>query len=409
MAEPPPGWHHPVFAIFLLWITACMTGPSLALRMIEVSVPSRPTRGSTVKLECIYDLEGDALYSVKWYKDQQEFFRFVPMDRPTKRIFRVKGLTVNQAESSESSVVLNNVQHSASGRYTCEVSADAPSFALVSGDGDLRVTEQPLAMDQPPTGVAGGDVRLSCPHDLGDVPLYSFKWYKDDKEFYRFVPRNRPPGNMFTVEGVTVDMLQSNYSSLYLKNLSALSAGTYRCEASSDAPPFLTVQDEKMLTVSELREMRPHITTDRETYQLGDTVRLNCTSSRARPAPKLALYIDDRLVDETEAHATVETHRDGFQAANFETSFPISNQHARAGAVRVKCHASFAGLYEVMGQTSVPVVAQRVGTYSPPQQRQQQRPYQHQRPPHTAHVATSQDECLAKAVAILTKVWAAYP
>ncbi|XP_077518533.1 basal cell adhesion molecule-like [Amblyomma americanum] len=404
MAEPPPGRHRPIFAIVFVWLAACTTSPAQALRMIEVNVPSRPTRGSTVKLECLYDLENDPLYSVKWYKDQQEFFRFSPGDRPAKRVFKVKGLTVNLAESSESSVVLNNVQHSASGRYTCEVSADAPSFAVVSDEGDLRVTERPLAMEQPPVGVLGGGVRLSCPHDLGEVPLYSFKWYKDGTEFYRFVPRSRPSGNMFTVEGVTVDMLQSNYSSLHLTNLTALSAGTYRCEASSDAPPFLTVQDEKMLTVSELREMRPHINTDRDTYQAGDTVRLNCTSSRARPAPKLALFIDDRLVDDTEAQATVETHRDGFQAANLETRLVVANLHARGGAVRVKCHANFTGLYEAMGQKSIPVVAQRSGVYSPPQQRQ----HQHQRPLHTVPVPTPQDECLAKAVAILTKLWASY-
>ncbi|KAK8775877.1 hypothetical protein V5799_030775 [Amblyomma americanum] len=388
MAEPPPGWHRPIFAIVFVWLGACTTSPAQALRMVEVNVPSRPTRGSTVKLECLYDLENDPLYSVKWYKDQQEFFRFSPRDRPAKRVFKVKGLTVNLAESSESSVVLNNVQHSASGRYTCEVSADAPSFAVVS-----RRRRSPRYR----TTAGDGATSRRCPG-------WSFKWYKDGTEFYRFVPRSRPSGNVFTVEGVTVDMLQSNYSSLYLTNLTALSAGTYRCEASSDAPPFLTVQDEKMLTVSELREMRPHINTDRDTYQAGDTVRLNCTSSRARPAPKLALFIDDRLVDDTEEQATVETHRDGFQAANLETRLVVANHHARAGAIRVKCHASFAGLYEAMGQTSIPVVAQRTGVHSPPQQRQ----HQHQRPLHTVPVPTPQDECLAKAVAILTKLWATY-
>ncbi|KAK8775879.1 hypothetical protein V5799_030777 [Amblyomma americanum] len=100
MAEPPPGWHRPIFAIVFVWLAACTTSPAQALRMVEVNVPSWPTRGSTVKLECLYDLENDPLYSVKWYKDQQEFFRFLPRDRPAKRVFKVKGLTVNVSATS---------------------------------------------------------------------------------------------------------------------------------------------------------------------------------------------------------------------------------------------------------------------------------------------------------------------
>ncbi|KAL3251287.1 hypothetical protein MRX96_055187 [Rhipicephalus microplus] len=203
-------------------------------------------------------------------------------------------------------------------------------------------------------------------------------------------------------------MLQSNYSSLYLKNLSALSAGTYRCEASSDAPPFLTVQDEKRLAVFEQRDMRPHITYDRESYQVGEFVRLNCSSSRSRPAPKLAVYVNDLLLIDADVRTKVDTHPDGFQVTTLSANIPVKQHGVSRAALRVKCQASFVGLYEAVGEMTIPV-GQHTGDHKAP--------YQHQRPkhkepsqrqPHLGPISSKQDECLTKAMEILARVWAAY-
>ena len=35
---------------------------------------------------------------------------------------------------------------------------------------------------------SGRDISLSCVYDLEDDVLYSIKWYRDDKEFYRYLP-----------------------------------------------------------------------------------------------------------------------------------------------------------------------------------------------------------------------------
>ena len=34
--------------------------------------------GADVNLECNYNLLGDNLYSIKWYRDDREFFRYIP-------------------------------------------------------------------------------------------------------------------------------------------------------------------------------------------------------------------------------------------------------------------------------------------------------------------------------------------
>lgn len=36
--------------------------------------------------------------------------------------------------------------------------------------------------------------------------LYSVKWYKDEEEFYRYVPRANPPQNSYNFDGIKVDV-----------------------------------------------------------------------------------------------------------------------------------------------------------------------------------------------------------
>jgi hypothetical protein len=37
------------------------------LKLLQVSIPPLKLTGQTARLACLYDLEGDALYSIKWY------------------------------------------------------------------------------------------------------------------------------------------------------------------------------------------------------------------------------------------------------------------------------------------------------------------------------------------------------
>lgn len=52
-----------------------------SIRLDHVGVPSYAIQGKQAVLECPYDLEGSSLYSVKWYKNGREFFRYVQITR----------------------------------------------------------------------------------------------------------------------------------------------------------------------------------------------------------------------------------------------------------------------------------------------------------------------------------------
>jgi hypothetical protein len=63
--------------------------------MIEVRVPNYTVKDNTVKLECHYDMEDEKLYSVKWYKDGHEFYRYLPRDHPPATLFPQNGISVD--------------------------------------------------------------------------------------------------------------------------------------------------------------------------------------------------------------------------------------------------------------------------------------------------------------------------
>lgn len=66
----------------------------LTLKDVRVIVPAAVKRGENVNLICQYDLEGDTLYSMKWYKGKREFFRFTPKKEPSLQTFPVPGIYV---------------------------------------------------------------------------------------------------------------------------------------------------------------------------------------------------------------------------------------------------------------------------------------------------------------------------
>ena len=66
-----------------------------SLSNLSVRIPEYLQQGDTADLTCSYNLGGDTLYSVKWYKGRHEFYRFMPHEVPAIKTFPVKGMKIN--------------------------------------------------------------------------------------------------------------------------------------------------------------------------------------------------------------------------------------------------------------------------------------------------------------------------
>ena len=61
----------------------------------KLTIPSHVSRGDRVKMTCDYDLRAFKLYSIKWYKDDEEIFRYIPSSRPAKQALEVVGVNID--------------------------------------------------------------------------------------------------------------------------------------------------------------------------------------------------------------------------------------------------------------------------------------------------------------------------
>lgn len=161
------------------------SGNIIGLKMLNLDVPNLAFQGDTIRLSCAFTLdsnnspasdhrrafpafarrlEGDVaerVYSVKWYKDEREFFRFID-DSPKKQFFPARGIVVDVSfaslarasppppranpdfgaqvdESDIQTIVLRNVSLKTTGLFKCEVSTDAPHFITKSIERKLDV------------------------------------------------------------------------------------------------------------------------------------------------------------------------------------------------------------------------------------------------------------------------------
>lgn len=74
---------------------------------MKLDVPSiADPRWEKVSLKCEYNLDGMDLYSVKWYKDGVEFFRFMPGSKPAGRDYPIDGVFVDVSRSDSQQVTL---------------------------------------------------------------------------------------------------------------------------------------------------------------------------------------------------------------------------------------------------------------------------------------------------------------
>lgn len=76
-----------------LWFPLAVTGADL--KWVRVSVPQYRIPGDMALLQCDYNLGNDNLYAVKWYKDNEEFFKFLPKARPEASSYSVEGIHVD--------------------------------------------------------------------------------------------------------------------------------------------------------------------------------------------------------------------------------------------------------------------------------------------------------------------------
>ncbi|KAL1422691.1 hypothetical protein MTO96_003774 [Rhipicephalus appendiculatus] len=201
-------------------------------------------------------------------------------------------------------------------------------------------------MSAPSAAIHGRGMWLNCSFDLESDELYSVKWYKNDTEFYRYIPRDRPPAQNYDLPGVVVDMARSREGHVFISSVNLSTEGNYRCEASAEAPSFQTVVQEKEVKVFVIPEHPPTIRGTRAKYGVGERVDVSCRAPYSLPAAKLVWLVNDQEVPFTDVRE-LETLYDseGLQSSGAVLSFTLRPHHMAGSWLRLKCVSVISEVY----------------------------------------------------------------
>jgi len=203
---------------------------------------------------------------------------------------------------------------------------------------------QMLGIDGPKWAHSGDTKELVCKYNLEKQPIYSLKWYKDDREVWRYEPRGEPNTiKVFPHPDITLSQATRPHK-LVVELGGARSSGQYRCEISVERT-FLTRSVTHNITVVVPPASSPTIAGGHTHYRTGELVELTCTSSSSRPPATLSWILNGQKVNESmlRERKTVEHEESGLQTSVLGLQFPASRQHFPGGVSKVKCEAEIAG------------------------------------------------------------------
>jgi len=211
-----------------------------------------------------------------------------------------------------------------------------------------------VRVDVPGAVGAGTNNLLQCDYDLNGTSLYVLRWYKDDQEFFRFMPKESPAKRNFHVEGVHVNMSQSTSKRLWLSKVTKSTGGLFRCEVSGEGPAFDTDAKDAHFVVVDPPKGKPFITSSFITPNgnvIGpnESLTANCSGPSGRPPPTLTWTLAGIQIEEkytTHRLYVVDDQNESFKSM-LELPMSWLNQHGHYGeTVQLRCVSRLRGLFE---------------------------------------------------------------
>ncbi|XP_045034341.1 uncharacterized protein LOC116929061 [Daphnia magna] len=219
--------------LLLLLVALFQVGETIRLEHVEV--PSVVAVGETAAFLCNVDLEFDnELYSVKWYKDSEEFYEWKPKRTPSVQIYPVEGIQVDREKSVREAVVLRSVTPATAGFFRCEASGEGPAFRSVSGGAALAVVILPkrkpdifggYVLDQ-----EDGTVELNCTTDASR-PAAQIRWLINNNPVHPELVQETSVSRTSSGLETSFSVLQLQSRDHFPRSASGTNTATVACEA----------------------------------------------------------------------------------------------------------------------------------------------------------------------------------
>ncbi|XP_075679758.1 uncharacterized protein LOC113799130 isoform X2 [Dermatophagoides pteronyssinus] len=144
----------------------------------------------------------------------------------------------------------------------------------------------------------GHSATLYCDYQLeSHEELYAIKFYKNNIEFFRYVPKELTPKQSYKLLGIYVNLKASNSTHVVLSQTNLNSDGLYICEISTEGPIFSTVRSEQLMKIYVLPEKNVQILGIMDQYNYGENISLVCKAGKSWPPVRLEWFINNLPID----------------------------------------------------------------------------------------------------------------
>ncbi|KAF7388854.1 hypothetical protein HZH66_009991 [Vespula vulgaris] len=249
-----------------------------------------------------YDLESDKLYSFSWYKDHEEFYRYVPRSEPTQHSYHVEGIKVDMI-------------HGYSRMKSMTFDEDLAGLIYSLNYGRVGLVSPPFHQK-----------RLF-------VSSSSFRFWNDEEILRLRLPTGRQ--TTYFVSRLRIHRY-SDHRRVQLEDVGLYTSGRYKCEVVAEAPNFNSVIAEANMEVVVLPEESPTITGEEKIYASGDVLALNCTSGRSHPGAHLKWFINGVQV-KADSERRHEQH--GLISTISSLRLELEPDHLSSEKIKVRCEA----------------------------------------------------------------------
>ncbi|XP_043470550.1 uncharacterized protein LOC122503860 isoform X2 [Leptopilina heterotoma] len=127
----------------LVFIFGAIIGVRCLMNVSLEVIPAIIENGNEAILRCHYHPENTPLFTLKWYRGTYEFYRYQPNESKKMIAFDHPNLQIDPEKSNERQVVIRNVTHALNVNFSCEVTADSPTFTTETAYKKLIVVTLP--------------------------------------------------------------------------------------------------------------------------------------------------------------------------------------------------------------------------------------------------------------------------
>ncbi|VVC37249.1 Immunoglobulin subtype,Immunoglobulin-like domain,Immunoglobulin-like fold [Cinara cedri] len=185
----------------------------------------------------------------------------------------------------------------------------------------------------------GETVVMKCNYTIPENQLYKVQWTKSGIKLFQYIRGRRTPFIYHNVPGAKIDWDLSSASKLALMEVQHDASGQYACQVTLESPIYSKTSEYRDLTVIQIQEIDPNITTSKQVFNVGDILDATCTSGPSKPVPEITWLVNGRKPPDTYMKPIVKPAVDS--ASAMRLTLPISD---KLGAeVQLTCLSTIPG------------------------------------------------------------------